>query len=214
MRLSHYLILLYALLLNLCSVSAYAKGDDALAERIVNDHRLDEVDRMAKSVISQGLNAGSGYSQIWARDMNTFVETALEQGGAKDIREAILLFFRLQQPNGEMIDGYVLKPDFNWYDNHPYYNDAAPEHVAFKNTVETDQESSLIQIVGKYILRTGDSALLGEVIAGHTVLERINMMIDYLKRERYSERYRLLYGAMCRVGRGTSKARQALLPKQ
>ena len=196
MRLSHYLILLYALLLNLCSVSAYAKGDDALAERIVNDHRLDEVDRMAKSVISQGLNAGSGYSQIWARDMNTFVETALEQGGAKDIREAILLFFRLQQPNGEMIDGYVLKPDFNWYDNHPYYNDAAPEHVAFKNTVETDQESSLIQIVGKYILRTGDSALLGEVIAGHTVLERINMMIDYLKRERYSERYGLLYGAM------------------
>ena len=109
-----------------------------------------------------------------------------------------------------MIDGYVLKPDFNWYDNHPYYNDAAPEHVAFKNTVETDQESSLIQIVGKYILLTGDSALLGEVIAGHTVLERINMMIDYLKRERY----RLLYGAMCRVGRGTSKARQALLPKQ
>ena len=128
MRLSHYLILLYALLLNLCSVSAYAKGDDALAERIVNDHRLDEVDRMAKSEISQGLNAGSGYSQI----------------------------------------------------------------------------------VGKYILRTGDSALLGEVIAGHTVLERINMMIDYLKRERY----RLLYGAMCRVGRGTAKARQALLPKQ
>ncbi|MGM9812771.1 MAG: hypothetical protein ACI30V_07975 [Muribaculaceae bacterium] len=167
-----------------------------MAEKIINDQRLDQVEQMAKSVISQGLNAGSGYSQIWARDMNTFVETALEQGSAKDIREAILLFFRLQQPNGEMIDGYVLKPDFNWYDNHPYYSDAAPEHVAFKNTVETDQESSLIQIVGKYILSTGDRALLDENVAGHTVLERITMMIDYLQRERYSERYGLLYGAM------------------
>lgn len=68
-----------------------------------------------------------------------------------------------------MIDGYVLKTDFNWGDDHPYYSDAAPDHVAFKNTVETDQESSLIHIVGKYIRKTGDTSILNEVVAGRTV---------------------------------------------
>ena len=119
-----------------------------------------------------------------------------EETNQTDIRNAILLFFALQQPNDEMIDGYVLKPDFTWYDNHPYYADAAPDHVGFKNTVETDQESSLIQIVGKYIRKTGDTSILREDVAGRTVLERMDDMVDYLMRERYSEQYGLLFGAM------------------
>lgn len=167
-----------------------------LAETILNDTTLHQVDSMARSIISQGFNAGSGYSQIWARDMNTFIEVACEETNQTDIRNAILLFFALQQPNDEMIDGYVLKPDFTWYDNHPYYADAAPDHVGFKNTVETDQESSLIQIVGKYIRKTGDTSILREDVAGRTVLERMDDMVDYLIRERYSEQYGLLFGAM------------------
>ena len=167
-----------------------------LAETILNDTTLHQVDSMARSIISQGFNAGSGYSQIWARDMNTFIEVACEETNRTDIRNAILLFFALQQPNDEMIDGYVLKPDFTWYDNHPYYADAAPDHVGFKNTVETDQESSLIQIVGKYIRKTGDTSILREDVAGRTVLERMDDMVDYLMRERYSEQYGLLFGAM------------------
>ena len=167
-----------------------------LAETILNDTTLHQVDSMARSIISQGFNAGSGYSQIWARDMNTFIEVACEETNQTDIRNAILLFFALQQPNDEMIDGYVLKPDFTWYDNHPYYADAAPDHVGFKNTVETDQESSLIQIVGKYIRKTGDTSILREDVAGRTVLERMDDMVDYLMQERYSEQYGLLFGAM------------------
>lgn len=167
-----------------------------LAETILNDTTLHQIDSMARSIISQGFNAGSGYSQIWARDMNTFIEVACEETNQTDIRNAILLFFALQQPNDEMIDGYVLKPDFTWYDNHPYYADAAPDHVGFKNTVETDQESSLIQIVGKYIRKTGDTSILREDVAGRTVLERMDDMVDYLMRERYSEQYGLLFGAM------------------
>ena len=167
-----------------------------LAKTILNDTTLHQVDSMARSVISQGFNAGSGYSQIWARDMNTFIEVACEETNQTDIRNAILLFFALQQPNDEMIDGYVLKPDFTWYDNHPYYADAAPDHVGFKNTVETDQESSLIQIVGKYIRKTGDASILQEDVAGRTVLERMDDMVDYLMRERYNEQYGLLFGAM------------------
>lgn len=185
--------LLLSLALGACSQPS---GSRELAERILRDSTLTRVDSMARAVIGQGLNAGSGYSQIWARDMNTFIEVACDEVNPRDLRQAILLFFALQQPNGEMIDGYVLKPDFNWPDDHPYYSDAAPEHVAFKNTVETDQESSLIQLVGKYVRKTGDRALLDEVVAGRSVGDRMVDMVDYLLRERYSDRYGLLYGAM------------------
>lgn len=167
-----------------------------LAGTIREDASLRHVDSMARAVIRSGFNAGSGYSQIWARDMNTFIETACEESNPVDLKNAILLFFALQQPNNEMIDGYVLKKDFTWYDNTPYYSDAAPNHVAFKNTVETDQETSLIQIVGKYIHKTGDCSILKETVAGKTVSERMELMIDYLMKERYSKKYGLLYGAM------------------
>ncbi|MGL5562407.1 MAG: amylo-alpha-1,6-glucosidase [Tannerellaceae bacterium] len=178
-----------------CSCSTPTPNQQ-LAQAILNDTSLQQVDSMARAVIKSGFNAGSGYSQIWARDMNTFIETACEESDPAQLREAILLFFALQQPNNEMIDGYVLKEDFTWYDDTPYYSDAAPKHVAFKNTVETDQETSLIQIVGKYIEKTGDRSILNEKVAGISVQDRMKLMVDYLLRERYSEQYGLLFGAM------------------
>jgi len=167
-----------------------------LAIKILGDSSLITVDTMARSILKKGFNAGSGYSQVWARDMNTFVEIALETVNPKDIRGAILVFFALQQPNNEMIDGYVLNKDFNWGDPNQYRSPADTAHVGFKNTVETDQETSLIQIVGKYVHLTGDSSILSENIAGKTVLERMGLMVDYLMKERYSEKYGLLWGAM------------------
>lgn len=180
----------------ICCACTTRTPEMQLAETILGDSTLMRVDSMARSLIRQGFNAGSGYSQIWARDMNTFIETACEENDPAQLRQAILLFFALQQPNGEMIDGYVLKPDFTWHDDTPYYSDAAPDHVAFKNTVETDQESSLIQIVGKYVDRTGDSTILYESVAGSTVLERMDEMVEYLLRERFDESHGLLFGAM------------------
>jgi hypothetical protein len=177
-----------------CFQQPVAKKD--LAKKILSDTSLTVVDTMARNLLKKGFNAGSGYSQVWARDMNTFVEIALKEVNPKDIRGAILVFFALQQPNNEMIDGYVLNKDFTWDDPVPYRSAADTAHVGFKNTVETDQETSLIQIVGKYVRLTGDSSILSEKIAGKTVLERMELMIEYLLKDRYSEKYGLLWGAM------------------
>lgn len=167
-----------------------------LAEKILADTSLRLVDSMARNVIRDGFNAGSGYSQIWARDLNTFIETALDEMPKEQVRGAILLFFALQQQNDEMVDGYVLKKDFTWHDDTPYYSDAAPNHVGFKNTVETDQETSLIQLLGKYVKKTGDTGILDEKIAGLPVRTRMEKMVDYLLLERYNKQYGLLFGAM------------------
>lgn len=179
-----------------CQSPGETTADQRLAASILADTSLTRVDSMARSILKEGFNAGSGYSQVWARDLNTFIETALELRPKEEIRGAILLFFALQQPNDEMIDGYVLKKDFTWNDNMPYYSPVAPDHVGFKNTVETDQETSLIQLVGKYVMKTGDTGLLHQKVAGVTVYDRMGKMIDYLLRERYNKKYGLLWGAM------------------
>ncbi|MCX2450008.1 hypothetical protein OQX61_01880 [Pedobacter sp. PLR] len=190
---------LYILSCTFLVFGCYAKGKaqhQELAAQILADSSLTIVDNLAKSIIKEGFNAGSGYSQIWARDFNTLIETSLAVRSKEDVRGAILMFFALQQKNDEMVDGYVVKKDFTWNDDTPYYSEAAPGHVGFKNTVETDQETSLIQLVGKYIQKTGDVELLNEKVAGVTVLARMEKMIDYLLRERYNKKYGLLWGAM------------------
>lgn len=166
-----------------------------LAQKILQDPTLKTVDSMARELLKQGFNAGSGYSQVWARDLNTFIETGMEVINPADFRGALLIFFHLQQPNNEMVDGYVLKKDFTWNDDHPYYSKSDTAHVGFKNTVETDQETSLIQAVGKYINKTDDNSILDEKIAGKTVMERMAMMVDYLMKERFNTKYGLLWGA-------------------
>lgn len=106
--------------------------DKTLAQTILQDSSLATVDTMARSLLQKGFNAGSGYSQVWARDLNTFVETSLKVVDPKDIRGAILVFFALQQANNEMIDGYVLNRDFDWNDPDAYRSKADTAHVGFK----------------------------------------------------------------------------------
>lgn len=172
-----------------------ANGDHELATAIRNDKSFDKVVALADSLLAKGFNAGSGYSQVWCRDMNTFIEAALDVVSKEDVRGALLMFFALQQPNGEMVDGYVTKDQFTWGDNNPYYSKLAPNHVAFKNTVETDQESSTIQALAKYVRKTGDKSILAEKVGDRTVAERIHAMISFLLKEKYSEKYGLIYGA-------------------
>ena len=49
-----------------------------LARVILGDPTLREVHRMAQDLLKGGLNAGSGYGEVWIRDLNTFIEVALE----------------------------------------------------------------------------------------------------------------------------------------
>lgn len=166
-----------------------------LADRILSDSTMARVDSMAREILKGSFNAGSGYSQVWARDLNTFVETACEVNNPADIREALMIFLKLQQPNGEIVDGYVLNDDFTWGDPDVYRTPYDTRHVGFKNTVETDQETSWIQALCKYVDKTGDKAVFTDTVAGRTVNAHIADMLAFLMRERFNHDYGLLYGA-------------------
>lgn len=175
---------------------AWNDSDKELAHAILNDHTLDVVDSMGHALLQKGYNAGEGYNQTWIRDFNTFIETVLDVIDPVDVRKALLTFFLMRQENGEILDGYVPEEEFDWDDDQTYTSPAAPGYIGFKNTVETDQETSLVQAVRKYVECTGDREFLSEDVAGKTVLECLEEAIDYLMREKLDPGTGLLTGAL------------------
>ncbi len=158
------------------------------------DPRAVEVANIAEQLIQTGLNAGDGYAEVWIRDLNTFIETACKVSDQTKIREALLTFLKFQGKDGNIADGYV--PRTNAHTAYDFiFSDLAPGISAHKNTVETDQETSLIQAIYKYIQATGDNAFLQAVIDEKTVLQRMSDALQFLMTHRYNERYGLLWGA-------------------
>lgn len=62
--------------------------------------------------------------------------------------------------------------------------------------METDQESSLIQAIRKYIDITNDHSILQDTISGATVIKRIEMAMNYILKERWSSKHGLVTGAI------------------
>lgn len=167
---------------------------DPLALEILDDQDLTLVLQKAHTLLKGGLNAGSGYGEVWIRDLNTFVELALEGEARDGIREALLRFFKFQGADGNIVDGYIPRDRANvayQYRRSPL----APEWFAHKNTVETDQESSLVQAIRKYVSVTGDRSILAESMDGRTVLERLSLALEYVLQHRFDAGHGLVWGA-------------------
>ncbi|NIA28869.1 MAG: hypothetical protein GWP06_03015, partial [Actinobacteria bacterium] len=178
-------------------LSACRSGSDGksrkLAAQIHNDAKLDQVSEMAQALIKTGFNAGTSYGEVWIRDFNTFIEVSCDVLPHEQVKEKLLIFCKLQGDDGNIIDGFIPKEKAHVaYDF--IYTDRAPQYAGHKNTVETDQESSLVQAVSKYIQKTGDVAILQEEVSGKTVLERLEMAMQFLLDKRFSKKYGLLWG--------------------
>src|SRR5690606_32246610 len=171
------------------------QGD--LKERIQSDKRLGLVKEKAIELIKKGFTAGDGYSEVWIRDYNTFITVASLVHTTESTKENLRVFFRLQGDDGNIIDGFVPKEKaISSKIGYEYiHSDLEPNYAGHKNTVETDQESSLIQAVYKYVQATGDNDFLEESIAGVSIKRRMGLALDFLMKHRYNKRYGLLWGA-------------------
>ena len=166
----------------------------ALARKIQADTTLKAVQAMAADLLKTGFNAGSGYSEVWIRDFNTFIALSCMVVPSDMVKAKLRVFFQMQGDDGNIIDGYV--PREKAHGGYDYiYRNNAPQFAGHKNTVETDQETSLIQAVYKYIRATGDTAFLSERIAGKPVRDRMRGALQYLMDKRFSRQYGLIYGA-------------------
>lgn len=154
----------------------------------------------ALGLMKTGFNAGDYYGQTWIRDYNTFIELAAEVNEPEVLKDPLLVFFRMQASDGNIIDGFIPKEKAVGYGHNNFsyeyiYSELEPRHAGHKNTVATDQESSLVQAVFKYIKSTGDTAILNEVIGKKSVAERIELAMDFLMNHRFNEKYGLIWGA-------------------
>lgn len=166
----------------------------ALAAQILADPDLADVLTKARTLLKSGLNAGSGYGEVWIRDFNTFLELSLAVNPPAELRSALLTFFKFQAANGDIPDGYIPKSKAGAgyrYRSSPL----VPDLLAHKNTVETDQESSLLLAVATFVRQTGDRSLLSETVDGRPVLSRLELALNYVLTERFEPKFGLIWGA-------------------
>ncbi len=171
--------------------------DRELAAQIHQDTLMQTTKSMAWETVKSGFNAGDGYAEVWIRDYNTFITLATEIHPAETIKENLRVFFRLQGDDGNIVDGFIPKAKARHVEGgYAYiYTTLEPDFAGHKNTVETDQESSLIQAVYKYIAKSGDHSFLQETIGNETLAIRLERAMDFLMAHRYHEEYGLLWGA-------------------
>ena len=192
-------------------VMANAHADAELANQILDDHDLSDVAARAAALLKDGFNAGSGYPEVWIRDFATFERIALRVNDPKAVRDSLLMVLRFQRADGDIPDGFTAqKPTgpaadeaqrtrklatqvVTWREI--IVNPAVADHTGFKNSVETDQETSLVAAVGLYVGYTGDRAFLQVEVDGQTVRQRLDAALRFLTRERYSEKHGLIFGA-------------------
>ncbi len=169
-------------------------NDIKLAKNIRNDTQLDTIQAMALNIIKSGFNAGDGYGEVWIRDYNTFIEASCQVFDKETIKENLRVFFRMQGEDGNIIDGFI--PRQKAQAGYDYiYSELEPRYAGHKNTVETDQETSLIQAVFKYITATSDNQFLNEEVGGRSIGDRMEDALNFLMNHRYSEDYGLIWGA-------------------
>jgi hypothetical protein len=155
----------------------------------------DTVQAMAERLIQSGFTAGDGYGEVWIRDLNTFMDVACQVNDKAIIRRHLFTFFQFQQPDGGILDGYIPIAKSTGVGYNYYHSALAPEYAGHKNTVETDQETSLVQAVAKYIRSTGDSTILQDTLLGHTIQQHLAQAMDFLLTKRFSKEYGLIWGA-------------------
>ncbi|WP_343560392.1 amylo-alpha-1,6-glucosidase [Sphingobacterium sp.] len=193
--------LYFALSTSLLILSCNGGGNKSTASTTqhsaLQDSSFQLVKDMATNVIKAGFNAGDGYSEVWIRDYNTFITLATKVHPHEQIKDQLGIFFKLQGTDGNIADGFVKKSNLKngVSDYYTITNPLAPEYAAHKNTVETDQETSLIQAVHKYIAATKDTAFLAQKIGATSVKDRMEQALQFLMDKRYNTTYGLLWGA-------------------
>jgi glycogen debranching enzyme len=186
-------ILIFTLCKAACAQHALSPGAVEKVKAITP--LADSVKTMAEKLIRGGFRAGDGYGEVWIRDLNTFMNVACKVNDKAVIKDHLITFLKFQQPDGGILDGYVPNPKGSGVGYNYYHTPLAPEYAGHKNTVETDQETSLVQAIAKYIKNTGDRSILMDTVASMTIQKRLEDAMQFLLDKRFSKQYGLIWGA-------------------
>ena len=191
----YFLVVSLVFFMVMCSPNKEKGSNDLLKNKILKNEGFDFVKKKALEIVKTGFNAGDGYGEVWIRDYNTFIELSMEVYPAEEIQENLLVFFRMQGNDGNIIDGFIPKSKVHAGGYDYIYSDLEPRYAGHKNTVETDQEASLVQAVYKYVTKSGDKAFLEVMVGDYSVGNRLEQSLEFLMNHRYNNEYGLIWGA-------------------
>lgn len=119
-----------------------------------------------------GFSAGSDYPAVWIRDTATFIAYAANHYPIDTLAGSIELFFLHQGDTGEIVD---------WVDT---------AGKTGKNTVETDQESSLV--LAAHEIAVLNPKWLGKVVKGKKIVHRLDMALEWVWANRRDKKWNLI----------------------
>jgi hypothetical protein len=143
---------------------------------IVNTINTSATNFVDNGTLISGFYAGSGYPQIWVRDSATIIQTGRYLFPENFFSSWIEAFYDTQADNGSIPD-YIS----------PYGSD--------KNTVETDQEASLVHSAYLHYKMTGNTSWLEKKIKGERIVDRMDKSLIWVLMNRYNNSYGLVTGA-------------------
>ncbi len=191
------IVIALILISQMFSCSNKNKVNNELKAKVETNESFAFVKKKALEIVKMGFNAGDGYGEVWIRDYNTFIELSVEVYPQETLKENLLVFFRLQRGDGNIIDGFIPKNKaVQTEGGYEYiFTDLEPDYAGHKNTVETDHETSLMQAVYKYVKKTGDTDFLHVKVGEKTVAERLEWSMEFLLNHKWSKEHGLIYGA-------------------
>ncbi len=119
-----------------------------------------------------GFSAGSDYPAVWIRDTATFISYAKNHYPVETLAGSVELFFLHQGDTGEIVD---------WVDT---------AGKTGKNTVETDQESSLV--LAAYEIARDNPKWLGKTVNGKKIVLRLDMALEWVWESRRDKKWNLI----------------------
>lgn len=120
-----------------------------------------------------GFSPGSTYPAVWIRDTATFISYAKHHYPLPVFEGILELFLKNQGKDGDIVD---------WID---------VSGKTDKNTVETDQESSLV--IAAFEIAKENPAWLLKPIAGIKVYRRLEMALDWVWQNKRSPKHDLVF---------------------
>lgn len=122
-----------------------------------------------------GFAAGSDYPAVWIRDTATLIKYAMHFYPRSMLAKSIELFLEHQGNAGDIVDSIDLKGNTD------------------KNTVETDQESSLVLAAAS--VAAADPAWLNKKISGQAVIQRLEQALEWVWQHKLNKEYQLITSA-------------------
>jgi hypothetical protein len=155
----------------------------------------------------KGFGAGRGYPQIWLRDSATIIPASRYYYGAEYLTTWIEEHLSYQGDDGNLNDWIASGPLASFQQSgapkarevyRAAQNEANGETItiaADKNTTEADQETSAVDAAYQVFKITGDRNWLNKSIRGRTLLQRLDLALEYLLKARFDSRYGLVSNA-------------------